>query len=398
MLVYNKAYLDNLPFLKKAKEWLKLGLITDAEYGEIKKAHSSPYKSYNIFVRIGLFISTLFISGSIVGLFNLILAEVRMYDHPIFQSFFFGIIWYILVEVCVGKWNLYHVGVRGALLYSSVCGLSWGVISLVVEHPSYLEADPLIYFSCILPIIVFASIRYADTILSLCSFICIFIINALLILKMGTFGKIILPFEGMAFSYIVYYIAGKLKIKNELRFWKDCIVLIETAGLVCLYLSGNYLVVRALTEKLLAIQIDPGEDIRLAFFFYAYTIIVPLVYVWLGLKRKDYTFLRAGLILEVGGILAIKYYHTIMPPEYAMILGGMAATAIACFGMSYLKSPKYGITSRLYRRGSKEEAVANIMGVIASKVVATQPVHAPKQDGVEYGGGQFGGGGAGADY
>lgn len=157
------------------------------------------------------------------------------------------------------------------------------------------------------------------------------------------------------------------------------------------------MVVRTLTEALLNTVIEPGEDIHLAILFYAYTIIVPLVYIWIGLKRKEYVFFRAGILLEITGILAIKYYHSIMPPETAMMLGGIVVIVIAYFSIKYLKTPKHGITFEIYKRSNKEEALANIASIVASKLVATQPL--PQRDSsMEPGGGQFGGGGAGADY
>ncbi len=123
-----------------------------------------------------------------------------------------------------------------------------------------------------------------------------------------------------------------------------------------------------------------------------------MVYVWIGLKRKDYTFLRTGLLLEIAGILAIKYYHHILPPETAMMFGGIVLILLAYFGIKYLKTPKHGITFELYKRNTKHEALANIANVVVSAIVANQPVTHTQDSGIESGGGQFGGGGAGADY
>jgi hypothetical protein len=399
MLVYNKTYFDNFYLLRKAKEWIKSGYINDSEYETILKQHPSPYKSFNIFARIALFIFTLFILGSATGLINIIFSVAEFYRFITFQCFFFGIGAYILAEISIRKLSFFRSGIKEALLYTAIVSLSFGVVGLITGGTFNFYGDPLIYFLIILPIISFAAIRFCDRFLSLCVFIFLIIIDALLVLKMGAFGKLILPFESMAFSFLLYYIAGQLKKKQELHYWKGCINLIQIASLITLYLSGNYMVVRKLTEALLDTEINPGEDISLAIFFYTYTIIVPLLYVWLGLKRKDYTFFRAGMLLEIAGILAIKYYHSIMPPETAMMLGGIVVILIAYFSIKYLKTPKHGITFEIYKRSSREEALANIASIVASKLVADQPT-VPQQDGGvgSGGGGQFGGGGAGADY
>ena len=398
MLVYSKSFFDNFYTLQKAKEWLKSGFISDSEYDIIFKHYPNPYKSFNIFGRIALFLFTLFILGSGTGLINVMFSIVDFYRYITFQCFFFGIASYILAEVSVRKMNFFRTGIKEALLYTAVGSLTLGIIGLITNNNYDFNGDPLVYLLCVLPVLVFAAIRFADTLLSFGVFICLLLINALLILKMGTFGKLILPFECMAFSVLLYYLLGKLKTRGELHYWKNCMGLIEILTLIALYLSGNYMVVRKLSEALLNTEINSGEDIHLAIFFYAYTILVPLVYIWIGLKRKNYVFFRIGLLLEIAGILAIKYYHHILPPETAMMLGGIVVILIAYFSIKYLKTPKHGITFELYKRSGREEALANIANVVISTVVANQPV-APKQDsGVEYGGGQFGGGGAGAGY
>ena len=86
-----------------------------------------------------------------------------------------------------------------------------------------------------------------------------------------------------------------------------------------------------------------------------------------------------------------------MPAETAMTLGGIVLILIAFAGIKYLKTPKYGITFEIYKRSSRDEALANIANIVASELVTDQ-LAVPKPDGVEFGGGEGGGGGAGADY
>lgn len=392
MLIYNKIYLDNLRFLRKASEWYDSGLIKKEEYVELKKHYRSPYKSYHLLARLGLFIITPVGLLCMVGMANLILMQARVYDHQTIQYFLWGTLFYIFAEASIKRMEFYQTGVRGALLYSAVCALCWGIISLVSSAPFYCN-DRLIYFSCMLPIIVLAAVRFADSILFVCGFACALCIDALLILKMGTIGKMLLPFESMAFSCLFYYLAGRLKSNYKLHYYKNCITLVETAGIITFYLSGSYAVVRMLTEKLLGVGIDPGSDIRLAFFFYAFTILIPLMYIWLGLKQKNHVFFWAGILLEAGGILGIRYYHALMPPEYALTLGGTVITLLSYFSIRYLRVSRYGITFKIYK---SNDTLKNITNIVSSEVGSGH--HTPKTGNVDFGGGNFGGGGAGADY
>lgn len=170
--------------------------------------------------------------------------------------------------------------------------------------------------------------------------------------------------------------------------------MIEILSLSTLYLSGNYLVVRQLSEILLNAEFSPGTDISFAYIFYAYTIAVPLVYIWLGLKSKELILIRTGIILEVAGVLSIRYYYSILPPETALILAGLVLSLTAWFTIRYLKVPRNGITLEDTPESRREE-----MEVLSSLVIsqATSNLQSPDKP-TQFGGGESGGGGAGGGY
>lgn len=395
MLIYNKQWLDNLAIRRTTKHWFKKGMVTEEEQKAIAAKYQTPYKHSNIFARIGYFIFTLIIQASAYGLFILFFAaEVNTTSISV-ACILFGACNYAFAEYFVSSEKNIKSGIIDALLYTGLVFICAGII---LPLPYDLKDNqPVITFLIIFPFVTFVAVRFADAFLALISFACLLIINGLLVLKLGTTGKIILPFESMGLSYLVYYLVVKQKKKDAMRYWNNCLTILEIAGLTALYLSGNYMTIRKLTESLLNTTIGPGQDIMLAPVFYAYTILVPLIYVWLGLKRKNYTFLRLGLLLLVGGILSIKYYHSFMPAEYAMTLGGAVMILVAYFSIRYLKTPQHGITFEIEEQNAKHKAITNIANIAISQVMASQP-HPTKPDGPEFGGGDFGGGGAGADF
>ncbi len=397
-MIYNKEWLDNYAIGKAAKRWLKRESITKEEYTDVVSAHPTNYKDSNIFARIGMFIFTLIIAGSAFGLFSLVIFSGSNENSLSGVLLLYSIVFYVGAEYFVRTRHHFHSGVVDALLYSGILSFSIALVIIISGNRTNFDLDPVVYYISILPLIIFAAWRFADAFLALAAFACIIVINALLVFKIGSSGKMILPFESMGVSYLCYFIIQKRKAIEILRYWKSCFDVLEIASLVMLYLSGNYMVIRVLTGALLDRDLQSGEDIGLAPFFYAFTILVPLAYLWFGLKKKSYLFLRLGLILEVAGILSIKYYHSFMPPETALSLAGVALIVIAYFCLQYLKTPKHGITLEAGEHSDKHEALANITNIAVSQVMTNQPHPQADQSNTEFGGGDFGGGGAGTDF
>ena len=99
------------------------------------------------------------------------------------------------------------------------------------------------------------------------------------------------------------------------------------------------------------------------------------------------------MILEVIGVLTIRYYHSILPTETALMLGGFVIIAIAWLSIRYLKLPRNGITFETDElKGETESALSSM--VISQ---ATSQMKAPDSS-TRFGGGESGGGGAGGSF
>jgi len=395
MIAYVKTWLDNLSIQKVSARWAKAGLIEQAEQGNIVKNYKTEYREHNFFARIGIFIFVQIIVWSGFGLLSLMVFSGGSGEREnVFKGvcIFYGGCCYLITELFVKENKYVKTGVTEGLLYSAIGFANTGIAWIVNGDGS---SHPIAIFISILPLIAFCAIRFADVLLTIIAFVCLLVINALLLFELKKVGQMVLPFETMAFAFVCYRIVIKQKEKEGLQFWSNCLTMLEIASLATLYVAGNYMAIRMLTESLIG-TIEPGDDIGFAPFFYAYTLIVPVVYVWLGLKRKNYIFMRLGLILFAAGILSIKYYHSFMPPETALMIGGIVMIVAAWFCIRYLKTPKYGITFAANEQSEKHKAMADIANVAISQVMTSQPrqVKPDKQ----FGGGDFGGGGAGADF
>lgn len=392
MLVYHKESYRNLDIQKRAASWLKKNLITKEEYLAIEKAFPTSYHESGTFMRIGMFIFTVIVVVSAATLLNMfILFSIHYFGiHGIVYGLvFFGAAYFFVTEK-----KHFRSGVTDGLVYSSAVSFSAGVFFMIAGREYNFDHDPVMYLFSVLPWLVFLSVYFSDAFLAVLCYAGVFTLNALLVLKAGATGRMILPFESMILSFIAFRFFSYQCKREKNYFWRPSLTSLKASGLVTLYLSGNYFVVRQLSEMLPGMQVVPGEDIGLAGFFYAYTIVIPMVYVWLGLKRKDHLFIRLGMILEVAGILGIRYYHSFLPAETALTAAGIFLIVAAWLSIRYLKTPRFGISyedADPGDAGAFETVGAVLLSNAAGKVLQ-------QDDSVKFGGGSSGGGGAGGAY
>ncbi len=162
------------------------------------------------------------------------------------------------------------------------------------------------------------------------------------------------------------------------------------------YLAGNYFVVRQLSENLLNMNISDGEDIPLAFLFYATTVLVPLVYLYWGIKQKSILFIRVSLLVITLTVITLKYYFSLGHPEITITLAGGLLIIISIALLYYLKHPRHGFTRDLLI--SDKWHSQDLTAFIASQTLGGNKIETSANDTAEFKGGQFGGGGAGQSW
>jgi len=391
MTLYNRVKLANLLVLEDVKAWYRRGLVPADQVAAIVNSRQPAYKRSHVLYRIGVFLLTTIILYSSSGILVLILEPLIDDEYKLF----------LLAGSCIVFGILYHFirhkdhfksGVDDALLYNGLF-LFITAFQLMFNH---LDEDFLLFLVISsLPFILLAAVLFIDRLLSVAAFAGFICLVFLLALKAGDAGKMLLPFLMMAASVAVYFVATSIRKIENSYFWSGCLDHVILCSLAVFYLSGNYYVVREASVVLMNAEIPAGGDIPFAIFFYAFTIIVPLVYIYLGLRKKLYGSLNLGLLFFAASILTIRHYHHMMPFETALLLGGMFLLSAGWWVMHYLRTPKYGITYE------EQEDLGETLGLSAEALVIAQsfgPGQVKPQGSTEFGGGEFGGGGAGSKY
>lgn len=395
---YNIDTIKNSFLKKKAAFWHANQLISDQQYAAILKQYSSSFQTSNVFVKIGLFIFICFIALASLGIYSLMFSAI-MYSSDssvgfwIFTCLLFAGACFFILESFIKNKNIYNSGTDEALLY---IGLIFLALTIFLVTNEISTNSPLLFFFTALPFIAFAVLRYADRITTIALCFCVYAILFLLLMKLGAIAKLIMPFAFMLFSAVLYFQSKNYKTKSELFYWRSCIEVVEFLALLVFYTACNYYVIRESSVEFFNMDLQPGENIPLAFVFYILTAAVPLLYIYFGLKQKDKTLLWSGLVLLAASSLTFKYYFSLGHPEIALTAAGIVLIGVAYFAINYFKTPKHGITfEEQIDEDSFLKTNAEALIIVES---LTQKSTSVSQDGVEFGGGQSGGAGSGGSY
>ncbi|KAA2238672.1 hypothetical protein F0L74_20860 [Chitinophaga agrisoli] len=377
MLAYNRTGLDNAALQEEVSAAFHHGLLSGEEKTHIKNTYPASFYTPNIFIRIGLFLLTTAIVCFACAL--LALMFLRSADDT-WRVFFviMSILSYAALEYMVYAHKHHRSGVDDALLWCS-CGLMMAGCYSDSEAVNCLTASI---------ISLYAVMRFADQGMSIIATIAI----------MGIlFYAFHLSFIVMIAAAIIYAVVKYLfkdSWQGSLRHYASCATIVEITTLVILYTAGNYWVAREIALNLLWPDHDPQISLPGGWFYWTCTTALPLIYLIIGIRKKDAILLRTGLVLIAASILTFKSYYHLGRLEVELTLGGIALIGIAYSLIRYLHIPRHGFTSYSpeHLREEDEKRAANAESLVITESF-TPPV-TPPGSGFEFGGGTGGGGGA----
>ncbi len=384
MIAYNRNWLDARLTREQAKEWQVRGLLTAAQEKTVAERYKPDFYSPNVFVRIGLAIFTLILMLALAGLAAVIFEPDREPGMALF-CLFWGVLWLCLLEFwSVRTARHYGSGIDDMLLYGGLTAVISGT-GLLLPY----NTPTLVYCLVALPFLVVAAIRYADRLVAAAAFICALLIILLTVKEIPSLALYLLPFAGMAFSALAYRFARRGGERYTWRYWFGVLAVVETLALVTFYVSGNYWVVQQAGLELYQLEQAP-----MAWFFWAFTFAVPAIYITLGLRLKDRLLLDIGLALIAAAVFTFRYYFHVLPLTWAAVMAGAVMFVFAFFAIRYLRKHPGAFT---FDTGAEKSLLQEIEEQLVEQTIASQPGPTPvKQEG--FGGGQFGGGGAGQDF
>jgi hypothetical protein len=198
----------------------------------------------------------------------------------------------------------------------------------------------------------------------------------------------------MIFSVVIYFLVASKRPLRRYRHYADCMLLVSIVALVCIYIAGNYFVVREAGNNLMHLGLAENTPLPFGWLFWLFTISTPFIYLAAGIKKKDLVLIRVGLLLIGVSVLTFRNYHHLLPAETALIIAGVLIVAAAYGLIKYLVLPKHGFTDE--QADDEAPAIAQIESLALAQTFGAQLV--ADDGGTSFGGGSGGGGGAGGEF
>jgi hypothetical protein len=385
MIAYNHTSLDNLSIYEEATDAFYQQLISTEEVNAIHKAYPVNQYSPNAFIRFGLFLLTIVIVLMVYGF--LLMLELGGSDKGIgIMTFVFSLFLYGALEFIIREKKHYRSGIDDALLWLCIVAFI-GAANLIFSPESPIPHAVLLF----IPAFYFL-LRFGNAIMGALAFVALLTLVFYTVTPLGNMAKTVMPFLLMAISLFVYWLMKNYKNDYRLRYYKHCCALIEILALLILYAAGNYFVVREVSNSLFDLQLKEGESVPFGWFFWIPTVLLPAVYIFRGIQKRDVILLRAGLILVAAIVFTIRYYYHVAPLEIAMSVGGAIMIIIAYFITKYLTPHRHGFT----HAEPNDPELAGLLHV-ESLIVAQTFHHTPTPEAdkhFDFGGGSGGGAGA----
>jgi uncharacterized membrane protein YgcG len=386
MIVYNKKELKNTILSEEARSLKEAGFIDSKQYERISKELITLKGHNNLLIRLAFFILGAILYSSISGFLSLIMRPFIAENYKVLL-FLYAIIGFLGAEFLTRK-KFYGHGLDDAFLIGSQ-------FTLAIAIGVFTEGNEIVIASIVTLTACSSYIRYLH--LSMALLFCLALTAAVTygMFELGVTGKTILPFVMMLFALVLYFVSKTTIKKLVDPFYYKGILLANSFSLVLFYFSGNYLVVRELSILLLNAEMTTGHDISFALFFYGFTFAVPLFYLIYSLIKKDRNMLWIGAIAFVFSIYTILFYYPILPNEMVFTIGGILLFSTTYFAIKGLKNKETGVTSKP-DRFTKTDAFLNAEILISSQL-GMQPETTTESQ-MEFGGGDFSGGGSSGEF
>jgi len=393
MIIYKKEWLNNKYIIDLLKPDYTAGRITKEEFIKINAAHPVGFYMPGLMVRVGLFILTLIITivaTSLLSLMAFISVPMGSPGWPIFL----GVICYALLEFLTKGKHYFHSGVDNALLYFSA-GLFGGGFIWVIIDAHITTSDNLLVAMVIALLCIYLTLRFSDIITAAVACVALFACVYFFWAMMGKFGLATMPFVMMITAACTYFGFNHLGKNAKSLYYADCVAIVKLISLLILYAAGNYFAVNRLNNMLNSLD-DSHTAIPFGFIFWIWTIVVPIVYIWFGLKRKNTMLLRTGMVLVVATVATFRVYYHLLPIEIMLTLAGIIILAGAYTIIRYLKIPRHGFTYAEPEEANTTDSL-NLEGLAIGQATSHLPpaAQAPIS---RFGGGSGGGGGSSGDF
>jgi hypothetical protein len=401
MSAYNPDWLRNRLLRRQATRWHRQARLTDAQLAAIRTAHPVGFRDSNNAADVGLFVFTLVVVGGAVSL------VVLLFDNVTALSIGFGLAIVGLNEWLIRHQRFYRNGVDNALILSASGLLSFGLLELLLNVPG-MRGMPGLPALLVLLVAVW---RYADPLTTgLAVLSSYYILLNPVLVRLAPAGvqaignsnamvwrtALVIVWSSMGYAGTTW-LTRRLRAHRLWAYYADALSLTQWLLLGAVLLAANTFGRQAFWPVLLpgaSPTAWPGPEPTVAFGLTdsLLTFGVPMIFVGYGFWRKDRRVIVLGLLGLVAGVATVRYYLDGWPRSVYLSVFGAALVGLALLGIRWLRTVQFGFTDA--PDDSPEPGFRlnpQTIGLVQT-TTGLLPADDPK---LRFGGGDFGGAGAG---
>ncbi len=405
MRVYSASDEETLRARKLIADWAGEGFLTKEQYQHLEQDTVSGLRTTDIFLRLILFLFTLISVCAAVGLFYQV-----FFPHSLEQtSGVFLLIWaaisYAAAELAASRARLYRFGIEEALAVGSVGFLCIGM--QIALFSGYRVLPPSDAAHSLVPA--------AGTVASLWiwrRFGLWYAFPAAMIFAVALSGywtSSDAAHRAMIAAFFVVGLLGVAALRTRHRFdyLEDAYSLVEAFLWLGIYLAINL----KLSPSNLPTEwwtwtgsASSVTEYTASFYWstWVLTWCLPPVILARGIREKDRFVIAVGTIAAVLTFVSNKPYLGLPRHTWDPMLLGIMLTGVAWFIRRWLAQGAGGVrggftAARLSGRDKQWMSAASaVLGLVTPQSITPKPQ--ATSEGVHFGGGVSGGGGAGGDF
>ena len=389
IIAFNLAELEKREIVSAASDLYKSKILDEEQLNKIRSEYASKLYTPSLFMKILLFIISLIGMSTIIVPIGLIFTSIGEMGFR-FSLFVLGIILIIFTEkIFIKQGHHYKSGVTEAGIYTGLSFIAFSILGF--------EGDLKLGYAIVGFLFAgFVAVRYLDLPGLILTLFFLGWILFQIITGIGGIVEALMPFIFMTTFGLIYWFSKKLQKKLPNVIFDSQFVILKSCALILFYCAGNYFVVRELSIKLMGLTLAEHDDIPFAFLFYLFTALIPVGYIYFGVKKRSILLIRVGLLTLALGVTTFKYYFSLGHPMLTITVSGGVLIAIALLLLNYLKVIRNGFTREqlLHDKWSSKDLTA----IIASQTLGGHAINAEIKNDDLFKGGSFGGAGAGAEW
>jgi hypothetical protein len=402
MRLYSASSEETLRARKLLSDWAGEGLLTQEQYQHLEQETVSELRTTNIFLRVVLFLFTVFGVGAAAALFLMVFLRGTSDQTVGMSLLIFAPLCYVAAEVAASRFRLYRHGIEEALAVCAVISLCLGLQMAFFSGVTYSSKPDSV--RCLVPA--------AGAILSLWiwrRFGLWYALPAAMILIVFLPGYWTSSRSAWHVMVVLLYAIGLMGViavrsRHHFDYLEDEYSLAEALLWLGIYLAINLQFSPTLLTRWWTGNTAAASEFSRPFYWTTWVLIwcLPPAVLARGVRQKDRFVIAVGTIVTVLTLITNKPYlgwprHTWDPMLLGILLGG-----VALFLQRWLARGSGGIrdgfTAKRLTGKDKDwlNASSTVLGLVSPQAITPSPKTSDPE--FHFGGGASGGGGAGGEF